>query len=400
VQEGIRRNLNEVAGSLGDLATFIPLAVGLITVNGVNPTALFLSAGLLYVVGGLYYRLPIPVQPLKATAAIAIASQAPPEAVSAAAFWIGVLFVVASLFRFGERLGKIFTRPVVRGIQLGLGILLVKGGLKAVFGSPALPLPYPGFPAWLGGAVLAAVAAAIVVLSRGSRRYPAMLVAIPFGALAGCALASSWMPEAFATGWVRPDVGFPSAADPYIVFAVLLLPQLPLTLGNSIVATADTADRYYGSGARRVTPRALAATLGIGNLVAGLLGGMPMCHGSGGVTAHYRFGARTGRANLFIGGVFVLIALLFGRSIADLCRILPAPILGAFLLYVGVQHAGLVRDVLDVRREWAVALCIGLMTLVTGNLAAAFAAGFVLDRATCGLFPGLAGRKVERAPSV
>ena len=112
-----------------------------------------------------------------------------------------------------------------------------------------------------------------------------------------------------------------------------------------------------------------------------------MCHGSGGVTAHYRFGARTGGANLFIGTVFVLVALFFGRSVANVSRLLPSSVLGALLIYVGIQHARLVRDILGSPREIAVALSIGLVTLVTGNLAVSFAAGIVLEGAIGQFFP-------------
>lgn len=170
-------------------------------------------------------------------------------------------------------------------------------------------------------------------------------------------------------------------ADFYTVFIVLLLPQIPLTFANSVMATADTADRYYGKAARKVSLRALAATLGAGNLFAGLIGGMPVCHGSGGVTAHYRFGARTGAASVFIGGAFVLLALLFGRSLPDLCRLLPIPVLGALLIYIGGQHARLVRDVLDSPHESAIVAGIGLVTLVTGNLAIGFISGIALSAA-------------------
>ena len=261
---GLKFDLNEVAGSLGDLATFLPLAVGLITVNGVNATSLFLAAGLLYIAAGLYYGLPIPVQPLKATSAIAIALAVSPEAISAAAFWAGALFLAVSLFRLDEWLGKVFTRPVVRGIQLGLAVLLVQGGLKGVFGPWDRSLHLSGIPPWVPGAVVGAAVAAIVALSRGSRRYPATLVVIPFGVLAGGILTSAWIPGTVSTGWIRPEAGLPLGADPYIVFVVLLLPQIPLTLANSIAATSDAAGTYYGARARRVTHRGLAATLGIG----------------------------------------------------------------------------------------------------------------------------------------
>ncbi len=387
-----RLNVREVAGSLGDLATFLPLAVGLITVNGVNATSLFLSAGLLYIAAGLYYGLPIPVQPLKATAAIAIATSVPAEAISAAALWAGLLFVAVSLFRLDEWLRKVFTRPVVRGIQLGLAVLLVRSGLNSVLLPSCASRSLAGVPVWAPGLAIAAVVAAIVALSRGSRRYPATLVVIPFGLLAGGFLMPAWLPRTVATGWVRPAVGLPLGVDPWSVFVALLLPQIPLTLANSIAATSDAARAYYGDRAKRVTHRGLAASLGIGNIVAGLVGGMPMCHGSGGVTAHYRFGARTGGAPLFIGTAFLVVGLFFGKSVADLSRLLPSSVLGALLVYVGVQHARLLGDIAGVPRELGVALAIGLATLATGNLAAAFAAGIALERAAGRFFPEASAR--------
>lgn len=392
----LKFDLSEAAGSLGDLATFLPLAVGLITVNGVNATSLFLAAGLLYIAAGLYYGVPIPVQPLKATAAIAIALAVPKEAISAAAFWMGGIFLFLSLFRLDALLGKVFTRAVVRGIQLGLAVVLVRGGLGGVFGAWDHAISLPGIPAWVPGVVVGTLVAAIVVLSRESRRYPATLVAIPFGVLAGAVLTSPWMPGSVATGWIRPVAAFPLGADPYIVFVVLLLPQVPLTLANSIAATSDAAAGYHGSRAKRVTPRALAATLGIGNLLAGVIGGMPLCHGSGGVTAHHRFGARTGGANLVIGTAFVVVALVFGRSVTEASRLLPSCVLGALLVSVGIQHARLARDIVGSPREIAVALCVGLVTLATGNLAVAFAAGIVLERAIRRCVPAAAARSDAR----
>lgn len=373
-------DLKELGGSLGDLATFLPLAIGLITVCGLNATSLFLAAGILYIVAGILYGVPIPVQPLKATSAIAIALAVPAKEISAAAFLAGVLFLLVSLFRLDARIGKVFSRPIVRGIQLGLGVLLVQGGIKGIFGAWGPSLRLSGIPPWLPGAVVGAAAVAIIVLSRESRRYPATLVVIPFGMLAGGFLSSAGIPGSVPTGWIRPEVGLPLGADLYTVFVVLLLPQVPLTFANSIVATSDAASRYYGERAERVTQRTLAATLGIGNLLAGILGGMPLCHGSGGVTAHYRFGARTGGANLFIGTAFLLVALVFGKSAAYLSGFLPSSVLGALLVYVGIQHARLVRDIVGFPREIGVALSIGLATLATGNLAVSFATGIVLER--------------------
>lgn len=396
----LKFDLKEVAGSLGDLATFLPLAVGLITVNGVNATSLFLSAGLLYIGAGLYYGIPIPVQPLKATSAVAIAMAVRPEAISVASFWMGVLFVSVSLFNVNGLFGKIFTRPIVRGIQLGLGILLVKGGLSALFGSPSMSSLGRWGISPVFGALVGTAVAGIIVLSQENRRFPATLAILAFGIVAGGAPTSFAALSSVSLGWVRPEWGIPTGVDFYTVFIVLLLPQIPLTFANSMAATADTAARYYGKGALKVSPRALAATLGIGNLFAGLIGGMPMCHGSGGVTSHYRFGARTGGASVFIGGVFVLLALLFGKSLPELCRLLPIPVLGALLIYIGIQHARLVRDVLDSVHESAIVAGIGLLTLTTGNLAIAFGGGILLNAIIVRLLWRSASRKVAQGVSV
>ncbi|MGB3399781.1 MAG: putative sulfate/molybdate transporter [Candidatus Deferrimicrobiaceae bacterium] len=375
----LRLDLNEISGSLGDLATFLPLAVGLIAINGLNATSIFLSAGLLYIAAGVYYGVPVPVQPLKATSAIAIAMAATPGDIAATALLMGLIFVGISFFNLSELLRRAFPRPIVRGIQLGLGVLLAKKGLAFAFG-PNHAMAGGGvnqsalFAAVLGGIVLG-----IILLSRGSRRYPAALVVIVLGLLCGVFLGPGVTLSSLSLGWIRPEWGFPLQADLHMVILVLLLPQIPLTFANSVVATADTASCYYGEGARRVTVRGLAASLGIANLFSALIGGMPMCHGSGGVTAHYRFGARTGGANLFIGGLFVVLALLFGKSIASLFGLLPPPVLGILLVYVGLEHARLVRDIVAFPRELTIAIVIGLLTLVTGNLAVAFAAGIALN---------------------
>jgi len=378
---GFKLNLNEISGSLGDLATFLPLAVGLIVVNGVNATSIFLAAGILYIASGLYFGVPVPVQPLKATSALAIALSATPGDITAVALLMGLIFAGISFFNLSGLLRMAFTRPIVRGIQLGLGVLLVKKGLTFAFGSNhEMAAGVEGHPVLLAAA-LGGIVLGIILLSRESRRYPAALVVIVLGILCGMLLGPIGTRSSLSIGWIRPEWGFSLQADWHLVILVLLLPQIPLTFANSVVAAADTARCYYGEGAGRVTLRGLAASLGIANLFSAWIGGMPMCHGSGGITAHYRFGARTGGANLFIGGLFVFLALLFGKSIASLFALLPAPVLGVLLAYVGLEHARLVRDIVAFPRELAIAVAIGLLTLITGNLAVAFAWGIALNAA-------------------
>lgn len=156
---------------------------------------------------------------------------------------------------------------------------------------------------------------------------------------------------------------------------VLVLPQLPLTFANSCIATADAARGYFGAAASRVSAGRLAVTLGLGNVVAGVLGGMPVCHGAGGLTAHRSFGARTGRAPMLMGGVLVVLALVGGVATARALTGFPVWILAALLGVAGVLHIQLLRD-LRGRTEWGFAIGVGVVGALV-NLAVALGLGLV-----------------------
>jgi SulP family sulfate permease len=157
----------------------------------------------------------------------------------------------------------------------------------------------------------------------------------------------------------------------------LALPQIPLSLANSIYSTEDAAQQYFGASATHVTARRLLTTMGLSNIGAALFGGVPVCHGCGGLTAHYRLGARTGGAPLMLGVFFLLFGLLGGQSLLPLLQLIPMAILGVLLAYVGVQHGLLARD-LKGWREWLPALTVALVGFLTRNLALGFAAGTAL----------------------
>jgi SulP family sulfate permease len=158
----------------------------------------------------------------------------------------------------------------------------------------------------------------------------------------------------------------------------LVVPQIPLTLGNAVFATADTARAYFGEDARRVTPRALLKTMGISQIVCALFGGVGVCHGSGGLTAHYRLGARTGLAPVLMGGLCLALALLLDGNVLPMLALIPYPVLGTLVVFVGVQHGLLVRDL----RGWengAVAAITAGVGFATRNLALGFGCGIVLE---------------------
>ena len=364
----VRITRRELAGAVADLGVLVPIAVALIVGNGLSPTAVLLPAGLLYLANAWIYGLPLPSQPLKAFGAIAIAEGLGADEIAAGALLIGTLFLVAGRLGLVDRLARAFPRPLVRGVQLAVGLLFLQiaWGLAAdppaAFAEHALP------PAWAVGLALAAAAAALAF-----RRSGAALLLVAGGAVVMVATAggsASLGPSALAVPSL--DLGVLATA-----FVVLVVPQAPLSFANSCLATADAARVYFGEDrARRVSPGSLASTYGVANLFAGSIGGMPVCHGAGGLTAHYSFGARTAAAPLVMGGVLVVLALAAGSGLAALLVAFPLPILAALLAVAGLLHIGLLRDLAG-GPAWAAALAVGALGATLG-LAIGLAVGLAL----------------------
>ena len=350
----------DVAGAFGDTGVLFPIAIALITLNHLNPTALFLTAGLTYGLAARYFQIPIAVQPFKAVAAIALALALSPSAIASAGLLMGVLLLLVGVTNLAGWLAKLFTLPIVRGIQLGLGLVLAREGLRLVMGSQGgRPLPGGELTSWL----IALAGAALLLVFRDSRRFPAALVLLSLGIILGLALHGGRLPP-LSFGPVAPQLLHPQLSEIKTVLPLLVVPQFALTFGNSVVATENTARILYGEQAQRVTVRALCLSIGIVNLVTAAIMGSPLCHGSGGITAHYRFGARTPKSSYVIGGVCILLAL-FGGAAVGLLQLIPLVVLGVFLVYVGVQHAAYVRDLIQRWPQLLIALCVGLVAFLT-----------------------------------
>jgi MFS superfamily sulfate permease-like transporter len=155
------------------------------------------------------------------------------------------------------------------------------------------------------------------------------------------------------------------------------IPQVPLTLGNAVIATVAENNDLFPT--RQVTEKKLAISQGIMNLVSPLFGGVPMCHGAGGMAGHVRFGARTGGAPVILGSILVTIALFFSDSVSTLFKILPDPILGVILFFSGVELATAVKDIGSKRSDFYVMLVVA--GFASWNMGVAFLVGIVLDNA-------------------
>jgi len=347
----VRFDRRELAGAVADVGVLVPIAVALIVSNGLSATAVLLPAGLLYLAAAFVYQLPIPVQPLKAFGAIAIAKGLGSDEIAAGALLMGVVFVVLGRLRLLDLAARAFPKALIRGVQLTVGLLFLKIAWGLVLDPPKAFAEHA-----LDPALAATLAAGAVLVAVSLRRYPVSLVLV----LAGVGIMV-WLGAGDAalgpSSLSLPSLGWATLGT---AFTVLVLPQLPLSFANSCLATADAARVYFGDRARAVRPGKLATTFGSANLLAGALGGMPVCHGAGGLTAHVAFGARTGGAPLVMGIALLTLGVGFGAGLAALLTAFPLPILAGLLATAGLLHIGLLRDLRGVP-SWVLALAVGLI---------------------------------------
>lgn len=383
-----RFNRLELAGSLGDLGTLLPLAIGMILINGLDPGGLFFSIGLYYLLAGLYTGVPVPVQPMKVIAAYAIATGLPASQILAAGALMALFLLLVGASGAVTWIGKHTPKPVVRGVQLTTGVLLMAQGIRFILGTsrfqilrraaePFLSLQHLG-PVPLG-VLIGIPAAAITLLLLENRKFPAGLLVVLGGLVLGFALPGLPPGEALHPGFHLPallPLGWPPAADFAAALFALVLPQIPMTVGNAVIAYADLSQEYFGPHSRRITYRSAALSMALANILSLIFGGMPLCHGAGGLAAHYRFGARTGGSNVMIGSLFLALALFFGPGALAAVSHLPLSVLGVLLLFAGGQLALSITD-LGARKDLFVALLILGITLAS-SLAWGFIAGLAL----------------------
>jgi sulfate permease, SulP family len=345
----LRFDRRELAGAVADVGVLIPIAVALIVGNGLSATAVLLPAGLLYLTAAAVYRLPVPVQPLKAFGAIAIAKGLGSDEIAAGALLMGVVFLTLGRLGLLDLVARSFPRPLIRGVQLTVGLLFLKIAWELVNHPPKGFREHALSPDWA-----LPLALLTLVLAFALRAYPITLVLVAIGGVAAVVMAG----DEAALGPSPISIPSLDTATFITAFTVLVVPQIPLSFANSCLATADAARTYFGKAGERVRPGRLATTFGSVNLLAGTISGMPVCHGAGGMTAHYAFGARTAGAPLAMGALLLTLAVAVGSGLAALLAAFPLPILAGVLATAGVLHILLLRD-LRGARAWGFALLVG-----------------------------------------
>nr|WP_262905621.1 putative sulfate/molybdate transporter [Hymenobacter siberiensis] len=345
----IRFDRNELAGAFGDLGTDLPLLIGVIAASGVDSAGVLILFGLMQVFTGLWYRIPMPVQPLKAFAALVIAQKIPGRVIFGGGLAIGVSMFFLSITGLIDALARLVPKAVVRGIQFGLALQLSTLALKQYVGADGAP-----------GYALAAAAFTVTVVLFGNRRWPAALIVITLGVVYALVFKLDFATAQKAVGLHLPTWHLPQSADILTGAVLLALPQIPLSLGNSILATKQVAQDLFPE-REPLTIKKISFTYALMNLANPFFGGFPVCHGSGGMVGHYAFGARTGGSVVIYGSIFLVMGLFFSQGFADVVQIFPLPVLGVLLLFEALSLATLLRDISSSRADLLVALLVGLL---------------------------------------
>lgn len=315
-------SVKEISGALGDIGTLLPLSLGAIGVAGLAPIPVLLGFAAFYIATGLYYRLPIPVQPMKAVAALLLTTEVTSQSLVASGVLIGAILLLLGATGWINRVARLVPGSVLSGLQLGLGLLLASMSL----GLMATSLP--------SGVITLAV---LVITLKVSPNWPAALIGLGVALAIGAVLGAPGLtlPAADSLPFALPQL--PGKDDWQQAMSMLVFPQLALTITNAVVLTALVAGDYFGDQSHRVTPARLSVTTGLANLFLVPLGALPMCHGAGGVAAHHRFGARTGMAPFMLGTTLLMVAFLPGGL--SFIAAIPLAGLGALLLVTAVELA-------------------------------------------------------------
>jgi predicted benzoate:H+ symporter BenE len=358
-------NRMEWAGAFGDVGTLIPFVVAYITIVKMPPLGLLFMFGITLMASGLYYRTPIPIQPMKAIGAAAIAGGISPTALYGSGLTTGLFWLLAGVTGLLRPIAKLATKPVVRGIMLGLGLTFMVDGINRMRTAP----------------VLAGIALVVTYLLLTNPKIPAMFVLLIIGIVSAVIMNPQLLSELakIHVGFSRPVFSLPMITWNDLITGTLLftIPQIPLTLGNAVIAITAENNELFPD--RPVTEKKIAISQGIMNLVAPFYGGIPMCHGAGGMAGHVRFGARTGGALVILGTMLILIALFFSDSVSIIFKIFPNAILGVILFFAGSELAIVVKDIGDKKQDFYVMLLVAAVAM--WNMGAAFLAGVIMDNA-------------------
>ncbi|MBL0954932.1 MAG: putative sulfate/molybdate transporter [Leptospira sp.] len=358
-QKDFAFNRNEIAGAFGDIGTDFPILIAMVLAAGLHAPSVFIIFGCMQILTGIIYKRPMPVQPLKAMATIVITGKIAGPIVLGGGLSIGILMLFFSTTGILEKIAKFVPKSVVRGLQLGLGISLSMLAFKEYIPSESTK-----------GYILAGISFLCIILLIDNRKVPASIVVIFFGFM----YSLFFHFETYST-FSKFEINLPKIYIPNLEmilkgFILLTLPQIPLSIGNSILATKQISDDLFPN-KKPVTIKKIGFSYSIMNLISPFFSGIPCCHGAGGMVGHYTFGGRTGVSVLLYGLFYLLSGLFMGNGLDILIKAFPLPILGTLLFFESLSLILLIKDSFQNSKEF-------IIVIMTGLLASGLPYGFLI----------------------
>ncbi|XP_010429981.1 PREDICTED: molybdate transporter 2-like [Camelina sativa] len=402
---------SELSGAVGDLGTFIPIVLTLTLVSNLDLSATLIFTGFYNIATGLLFDIPMPVQPMKSIAAVAV-SESPhltPSQIAAAGASTAATLLLLGATGAMSFLYNLIPLPVVRGVQLSQGLQFAFTAIKYVrFNYDTATLKPSSSPrTWLGldGLILALAALLFIILSTGSgsdrdaeeggdlaaetssnersqsrRRRLRLLSSIPSALVVfiiGLVLCFIRDPSIFKDlkfgpskfhilriTWDDWKIGFVRAA----------IPQIPLSVLNSVIAVCKLSSDLFD---KELSATTVSVSVGVMNLIGCWFGAMPVCHGAGGLAGQYRFGARSGLSVVFLGIGKLIVGLVFGNSFVRILSQFPIGILGVLLLFAGIELAMASKD-MNTKEESFIMLVCAAVSMTGSSAALGFGCGVVL----------------------
>lgn len=349
----IKFNRNELSGAFGDIGTDLPLIIGMLLATNLQISNTLIVYGVLQIMTSLIYGIPMPVQPLKAVALIVITQNVSAEVIWGGGLAIGIIMLILTLTGLLVWLNRVIPKTVIRGIQLGLGIQLCLLAVKDYIPADKTT-----------GYIFALIAFLIGLILIGNRKYPPAIFILALGVVYMFLFHFGILTN---LTFSIPRLSIPHLSYQNILAGLVLLaiPQIPLSLGNSIFATNQIAEDLFPQ--KKITVKKIGFTYSLMNLISPLLGGIPVCHGSGGIAGHYTFGGRTGGSTLIYGLFYLILGIFFSGNSAETLMIFPKPILGVILLFEGFALILLVKDIIVDRNMFLIAVIVAICAIGLPN---------------------------------
>jgi hypothetical protein len=339
--KSIKKYKGEVSGAFGDIGTDLPLLIALVFTIGFNGVTIFVIYGIFQIIIGAYYKLPIPIQPLKLMTSLVLVKGLPGEYLLIGGFLIGIIMLLLTYFGLLKRISQITPVYVVRGLQMGLGLKLIKlGGFQYLY----LHNIEINFSLWIIIGLLILITVVFFIF-KNNNWLPVSLLFLFSGTLYLLFFGYSGKTiEMMSTNNISvfPFLSHIKFRDFSDILFVLVVPQLALSIGNSIISTEKTVKDYFPSS--NVTSNKLGKSYAFINIIAPLLGGVPACHGAGGVVGHYIYGGRRGLSVIIYGFFFLTLGLFWNVLYQWSNLIFPIPVMGVLIVIQGLFLIGFIKD--------------------------------------------------------